>query len=128
MSLRHVTDALPITGRDEGISADARTMIDGILSSYILKKKHVWGEGADYKNELFKNLYKARLLYQSHNYFYQFQIIDYSINFLIDLEEVDWDLPIQDRIFPIRMNKVPDHSIEYRSFAMPGRETYILSA
>ena len=23
MSLRHVTDALPITGRDEGISADA---------------------------------------------------------------------------------------------------------
>ena len=34
MSLRHVTDALPITGRDEGVqvSADARTMIDGILA------------------------------------------------------------------------------------------------
>ena len=30
MSLRHVTDALPITGRDEGVSA--RTMIDGILA------------------------------------------------------------------------------------------------
>ena len=32
MSLRHVTDALLIIGRDEGVSADARTMIDGILA------------------------------------------------------------------------------------------------
>ena len=30
MSLQHVTDALPITGRYEGVSADARTMIDEI--------------------------------------------------------------------------------------------------
>ena len=57
--------------------------------------------------------------------FYHFQIDNYSIDLAldwqisIDLEEVDWDLPIQDRKFPMRMNNLHDNSIFIELFQCP---------